>query len=181
MSSVRWRLRCLWLGGAVVLLGAACQGDCNDIGCNGGFHWIARTGDEQPLGVGTYAFELTLDDVPHAVTCTITEPPLTSACDEPATPDEEFALSVRLRRRSVDDAVDGFEFLAILHASSGIVRETRGPQHVSAVVWYEGELIVDVSYDVTYERDHTHYGDERCGYCDLQQAREVELGGSPER
>jgi hypothetical protein len=181
MSSVRWRLRRLWLGGALALLGAGCQGDCNDIGCNGGFRWIARTGDERPLGAGTYAFELTLDDVPHTVTCTIAEPPSASACDEPTTPDGEFTLSVRLRRGAVDDAVDGFDFLAISHEMSGFVRKTRGPQQVSAVVWYEGEPIVDVSYDVAYERDHTHYGDERCGYCDLQQSREVELGGSPGR
>lgn len=156
---------------------------CNDIGCGGGFDWSASTTDGDPIRAGTYAFEITLDATRFELECTIADTVGDSHCTDPTRVegDRDFTISFGLSHATPhtwdpDGPTGGFYFMAADTSGSsedGSYSATDGPNEVHIVVRYDGQLLIDVDYEITYVRDKAYRGDERCGYCDELELRDA--------
>lgn len=182
--SLRCSLRLGLLGLALGLAAAAplaCdQITCQANQCAGGLEWYAQTDGGGALLPGTYAFEADLEGTRVSFECTIAETVGDSECEAPVVleGDGDFEHEVGLRGvmegfQQPSDHVGRIVFSAREQVSGGV----RGPEAVHIVGTRDGQPIVDVTYELTYERDEAFHGDERCGFCDLTQTRTSELEG----
>jgi hypothetical protein len=152
---------------------------CNDIGCGGGLEWEASPRDGGAMMPGSYRLVLELDEGSYHFDCTVTERARDSECIARADNDDEFELSIDLPSYQATDEWDrdapAASFVVEAWAFEGEEeRSTRGPRDVHIVLDRDGETLVDASYDIAYERDEDFYGNERCGFCDLQEQREIQ-------
>jgi hypothetical protein len=157
---------------------------CNDIGCAGGFQWDASMADGSAIEPGVYDFEVTLDGARYTFACTVADTVGSSACSEPSRVEGErdFSVWVSLAHEGSDwqpeGPTGGFTLRAADVSGSdpdGSYSETRGPQMVRVQVRRDGEPFLDVDHAVSYERDHAYRGDERCGFCDSEERRTLEI------
>jgi hypothetical protein len=152
---------------------------CKDIACSGGFEWEATPADGVAVAPGAYHVAIELDDVLYEFDCTITERARESECIGPADENaDEFEVAIDLQSRQTSeewdpDAPVGSISVDALALEGDDERTTRGPRDVLIVLDRDGTELVEVGYDIEYERDEDFYGDERCGFCDLLEAREV--------
>jgi hypothetical protein len=150
---------------------------CTDIACSGGFAWDAKPADDGVVAPGSYRFAIELDDGMYTIECTVAERARESECVGPSAEDaDEFELDIELVSRQTSDEWDRDApvggFVVRAWASEGEdERSTRGPQAVHIDLERDGDLLVDSTYDIDYERDEDFYGNERCGFCDLQESR----------
>jgi hypothetical protein len=164
--------------------GPACLA-CNDIGCDGGFEWSGRAGDNSGLVPGLYSFDITLDGSRFTLDCTVAETIGESDCGEPTQVEGDAGFDLYMDLSQVDPEefdpsgpAGGFYLRAFDDSESdesGRFTATRGPQQVHITALYGGMPLIDVDYEITYERDDDYRGDERCGYCDERQARETPI------
>lgn len=175
--------RASWLAAitGVVLLanGVHCVA-CDAIGCVGGYSGTARAADDSTLAPGTYTLVVELEGTRHELQCTIAEGGLAdSRCDETVPSTDEFELSVELQSRQAGTTwdrhapIEALVIRAWADDDDGTNGSTRGPTEVG-VELRQGDRVMLSSHDeIEYERDEDFYGDERCGYCDLEQARDM--------
>ena len=162
--------------------GPACMA-CNDIACGGGFEWTARTEPGVALLPGAYALEITLEGSIYEVECTVAESVRQSECGElvKTSGDADFDVSFDVSQLdevdwNPDGPAGGFYLTAADHTDAdGDFSATRGPTEVHVVVRRDAQPLLDESYDITYERDDAFRGNERCGYCDELELREVTI------
>jgi len=182
--SLRSGLGLPWLGlGLCLVAGAPLACDtiqCNDNQCAGGLEWYAQLDGGGALLPGAYAFEAELDGTRVAFECSIAESVGDSDCEAPVVleGDADFELEVGLRGvmqgfQQPSDHVGRIVFNANESVSGGV----RGPEAVHIVGTRDGQPVVDDTYELTYERDESYHGDERCGFCDLKETRTSELDG----
>lgn len=152
---------------------------CNDIGCGGGFEWSTQPIDEGVIAPGEYQVAIELDDVLYEFDCTLTEMARESECFGPADEDaDEFEIDIHIQSRQTTDEwnrdapVGGIDVRAWAFEGKD-ERSTRGPRDVHILIERDGAVLVDVPYDIEYDRDEDFYGNERCGYCDQLESRET--------
>lgn len=182
--SLRGGLRPWLLGlacGLVAVAPLACDTiTCQSNQCAGGLEWYAQTDGGGALLPGTYAFEADLDGTRVSFECSIAESVGDSDCEAPVVleGDGDFELEVGVR-----GVEQGFQQPSdhvgriVLDAREQVSGGVRGPEAVHIVGTRDEQPIVDVTYELTYERDEAYHGDERCGFCDLTQTRTSELEG----
>lgn len=160
----------------------ACEAiDCTGNQCVGGFEWHAEADGDGALLPGTYAFEVTLDGTRVSVECSIDEALGDSECDAPVVLEGDGgSFEVEVGLRGVEQ---GFQQPSdhvgriVLTANQPVDGGVRGPEAVHITGTRDDQPIVDESYEMTYERDESYHGDERCGFCDLTETRSSELAG----
>jgi hypothetical protein len=167
---MRWPV----VGGMVVSLALHGCLACNELGCTGGFAWEARPRGSTPLPPGTYAVEILLDDEQVSTTCTVAD--TFGASDCTILEEGDWHVSFELSQLDPnawmpEDPAGGFRLRAFQLVEDGRRTSTRGPTHVEIEITQDGAPLVLATYDVEYERDEDFYGDERCGFCDLEQER----------
>jgi hypothetical protein len=147
---------------------------CTEEGCAGGFAWEARPRDGMGLQPGLYEVEIVLDDDSFTTTCTIADTYGDSECtfiDE-----GEWFVSFDLQQLDrnewmPEDPPGGFDLRASQMVEDGRKSSTRGPARVEIEITRDGANVITTAYDVEYVRDEDFWGDERCGFCDLEQRR----------
>jgi hypothetical protein len=167
--------------GLVAVAPLACEEpiSCYDNACTGVFSWYAEGEGGGALQPGTYAFEVELDGTLVGFSCIIADTRGDSECDTPVVleGDGDFPeLSVDLRGvmegyQDPSDQVGRIMFSASENVPGGM----SGPADVRITATRDGQPVVDETYEVTYERDETFHGDERCGFCDGTDTRTVEI------
>jgi hypothetical protein len=166
--------------GLVAVAPLACEEPitCFDNECSGVFGWYAEGEGGGALLPGTYAFEVELDGTLVGFSCIIADTMGDSECDTPVVleGDGDFELRVDLRGvmegyQDPSDQVGRITFSASEDVSGGV----SGPAAVHIAATRDGQPVVDETYEVTYERDETFHGDERCGFCDGTETRTVEI------
>lgn len=175
---------CRWgLGlvlGLVTVAPLACEEpiSCFDNECSGVFGWYAQGEGGGALMPGTYAFEADLDGTLVGFSCVIADTLGGSECDTPVVleGDGDFELRIDLYAvmegyQDPNDQVGRITFSASEDVEGGVT----GPAAVQITATRDGQPVVDVTYDVTYERDETYHGDERCGFCDQTDTRTFEV------
>jgi hypothetical protein len=90
--------------------------------------------------------------------------------------DDEFEVSVDLlSRQKVDDwdpqAPIGTFSVRALAFEGREDRSVRGPRGVRIELADANGTMVEVEYEIEYDRDEDFYGDERCGFCEHAQSR----------
>lgn len=153
---------------------------CNTNQCVGGLEWYAQAAGGGALLPGTYVFEFELDGTRVGSSCLIAETLGDSECDPPMVLEGDGGFEVELGLRGVmegfqqpSDHVGRIELRAYEDVAEGV----RGPEAVHIVGTRDGQSIIDVTYEMTYERDESYHGDERCGFCDLTETRRSEIAG----
>ncbi|HWB73332.1 MAG TPA: hypothetical protein VG755_00225 [Nannocystaceae bacterium] len=167
-------LLALALGGTITTVSCVM---CNDIGCIGGLEWEASPLEGGAMMPGSYDLVLELDGGSYHFDCTVTELARESECSGPADDDDdEFELSIDLTSYQTTeewdrDAPAGKLLVQVWAFEGDEQRSTRGPRDVHIVLARDDRMLVDTTYDIDYERDEDFYGDEKCGFCDLQEQR----------
>jgi hypothetical protein len=167
---------------ATVAATTACILACNDIGCAGGFEWIATPQAGGPVIPGAYALEITLEDDVFTVDCTVAATYADSSCAEPVHVSGAIDYILNLSLQQIDPnnwdptaPIGGFNLYAAdttgSHPSASY-SATRGPTAVSIVVTLDDAPLTSVDYELEYVRDTEYRGDPACGYCDQTQSRE---------
>jgi hypothetical protein len=167
---MRWPV----VGGMVVSLVLHGCLACNELGCTGGFAWEARPRGSTPLEAGTYEVEILLDDTHFSTTCTVADTFGASDCTILDEGDWHVAFELSQldpNEWMPEDPAGGFRLRASQFVEDGRRTSTRGPRHVEIEITLDGAPLVFTTYDVEYERDEDFYGDERCGFCDLEEER----------
>lgn len=153
---------------------------CNASGCAGGFEWTARGEGDVPLAPGDYAVTIELETSTYVLTCTVAGSISASHCTSPSMVDGEVDFYVSFGLSTFSDDWDPSAAVAGFHLSASDTSDSdsdgqsstiRGPEVVEIVVSSAEGPLVDVMYEVSYTRDDDYWGDERCGYCDLAEAR----------
>lgn len=177
MSIAPLRFAVAVLALAATITAASCV-MCNDIGCIGGLQWEARPLEGGAMVPGSYALVLELDDGSYHFDCTVTELARESECIRSADDDDdEFDLMIHVSSYQAtqewnrDAPAAGFA-VQVWAFEGDEDRSIRGPRDVHIVLARDDRMLVDTTYDIHYERDEDFYGDERCGFCDLQEQRE---------
>jgi hypothetical protein len=175
---------CRWgLGlalGLVAVAPLACDEpiNCYANQCAGSFKWQALGNGGGALLPGTHVFEVSLDGTLVGFSCVIADTMGESECDTPVvlegTGDFELGLDLRGVMDGFQDPSDQVGRI-VFNASEQVSGGVSGPAAVQIAGTRDGQPIVDVTYEVTYERDETFHGDERCGFCDDAEIRTVEI------
>jgi hypothetical protein len=157
--------------------------NCQANQCAGGLEWYAQAEGGGALLPGSYAFEAVLDGTRVGFACTIADTVAATVCDVPVVLEGDGAFEVEVGVRGVQQ---GFQQPSdhvgriVLRANESVSGGVRGPEAVHIVGTRDGEAIVDVTYELAYERDENYHGDERCGFCDLTETRTAAIsGGAP--
>jgi hypothetical protein len=162
---------------AATITSASCL-MCNEVGCLGGLGWEARPFEGGAVRAGDYSLAIDLDGSSYEFDCTVSERARNSVCVGPHADDDRFEVFVEFIPQHEgeqwdDDAPVGS---IVVEASALEGDSTRGPRDVHIVLARDDVTLLDASYDITYERDEDFFGDERCGFCDLQQKRSTTWG-----
>lgn len=167
--------------GLVAVAPLACEAiTCSSNQCAEGLEWYAQTDGGGALIPGTYVFEASLDGTIVGFSCTIADALGDSECDAPMVLEGDGDFEVELGLRGV---MEGFQQPSdhvgriVLNAYENVSGGVRGPEAVHIVGTRDGQPIVDVTYEMTYERDENYHGDERCGFCDIRETRSSEITG----
>lgn len=154
---------------------------CNDIGCNGGFAWVAGPEGDQPLAPGSYRFEIVLEDDTYEIDCEVATTYAESSCEFPVHIEGEtdYAILFYLGRLNptnpaMSDPVTRVDFFAVDTSGSdpsGTPSVNRGPTRVSISVSLDDAPLTAVDYELDYARDENYRGDPACGFCDEQLER----------
>lgn len=154
--------------------------NCTDNQCAGGLEWHVETEGDGALLPGTYTFEATLDGTRMSFECSIVEALGDSECAAPVVLEGDGGFEVEVGLRGVEQGFqrpDDHVGRIVLNANETVDGGVRGPTAVHITGTRDGQPIVDVTYELTYERDENYHGDERCGFCDLTETRTAELAG----
>lgn len=165
---------------ASIVAGTGCL-VCNDIGCNGGFAWMAGREDQQPFTPGSYQFEVILENDTYEIDCEVASTYAESSCEFPVhvSGDIDYAIYLILGRSDptgpdAGDPVTRVDLFAVDTTGSdpsGTPSVGRGPTAVSVSVSLDDAPLTEVDYELSYARDWNYRGDPDCGFCDERVER----------